>query len=144
MAHTARSYDDIPHPPLSNSRMVGAIVLALLVLALIALGFLFSRPSKLPQREAPVTLEGAAGPIRTYGSIPQLFEGNTGAKVSIGALSLGPSTLGIGSVSDVRGEIAIVRGEPWLSYPATGGSISVERNPETQESAAFLALTDVP
>ncbi|HXK20929.1 MAG TPA: acetolactate decarboxylase [Polyangiaceae bacterium] len=143
MAHTLRSYDDIPRPPLSSLRMVGAILLGLSVLAAIALGLVFSRPSKLPRSAAPVTIEGAAGPIRSYGSIPELLAGNAEAKLSLGALSLGPSTLAIGSISGLRGELAIVRGEPWLAYPVAGSGISVERNLETQESVAFLALTEV-
>src|SRR5687767_8827212 len=80
----------------SNLRLLGAIALAISVLAFIAWGFLGARPTKLPQSAAPVTLVGASGPIRTYGSIPELFEGNTGAKASLRELSLGPLTLAIG------------------------------------------------
>jgi alpha-acetolactate decarboxylase len=124
--------------------LLGAIALAISVLALIAWGFAGARPTKLPQSAVPVPLEGASGSIRTYGSIPELFEGKTGAKVSLRALSLGPRTLAIGSLSELRGEVVVLRGQPWISYPAPRNGIKVERGPTLDETVAFLALTEVP
>jgi hypothetical protein len=58
-------------------------------------------------------------------------------------LPSGPGVVALGSLSELRGEIAIVRGTRWLSYAEPGGRVRVARAASSDESAAFLALADV-
>ncbi len=145
MAHLARSPEDLPRPPLArpNLGLVLWAVFGLLVAALLVYGFGHSRAPTLRLNTPGITLDGTPGSIRTYGSIPDLLEGNVAPKVSLAALPFGSGVVAIGSLSGLRGEIAIVRGVTWLSYAEPGNRMTVERNPSKPEGAAFLALADV-
>ncbi|HTQ02594.1 MAG TPA: acetolactate decarboxylase [Polyangiaceae bacterium] len=146
MAHAARSNDEIPRPPLArpNLGLVAWALFGVLVAAFLAYGFVHSRAPMLRFNSPGITLDGTPGSIHTYGSIPELLDGKLGPKVSLSSLPTGPGVVGIGSLSELRGEIAIVRGVTWLSYAEPGNHTTVERSPTSPESAAFLALADVP
>jgi len=153
MAHTARSHheiprprDEIPSPPLTwpSATAAGWAALGILVGALIGYAAIRWHGVSLGLKGQGVVLQGTPGSIRTYGSIPELFEGKTGPKVSLATLPSGPGIVGIGSLADLRGEVAIVRGVTWRSYPESGSGIRTSSEPASGESAAFLALADVP
>lgn len=146
MAHVARSPDDLPRPPLSrpNLGLVSWAIFGVFVAALLAYGFGHSRAPSLRFNTPGITLDGTPGSIRTYGSIPELLQGNTGSKVALSALPSGPGIIAVGSLAGLRGEIAIVRGVTWVSYAEPGNQTRVAKNPIHAEGAAFLALADVP
>jgi len=127
-------------PPWVDLRVVGLVLLTLFVAVF---GYRFAGVQPPRASSAAMTLAGTPGSIRSYGSIPGLFEGETEAKVSLKEVPPRPGVVGLGSLSDLRGEIAIVRGVTWLSYPALGNRTTVESNPLKPESAAFLAFAEV-
>jgi alpha-acetolactate decarboxylase len=86
----------------------------------------------------------AQASVRIWSSLDTLKAGRTEAHVSLSEVASGPGVIGIGSLSGLRGEIAIVRGEPWLSYALPGGGVRVERPGVRDEQATFLAVADVP
>jgi hypothetical protein len=88
--------------------------------------------------------ERARASVRIWSSLDALKAGRTEAHVSLSEITSGPSVVGIGSLSGLRGEIAIVRGVPWLSYALPGGGVRVERFGVGDEQATFLAVADVP
>jgi alpha-acetolactate decarboxylase len=145
MAHTIHSEDQIPTPPMARPN-VGLMAWALFGIgsvSLLAYGFAVSRGPALRRTTPSVAIEHTPGSIRTYGSIPALMEGDTGAKVSLSVLPSGPGVIGIGSLSELRGEIAIVRGAKWLSYSLPDRRVTVENPSSSDQSAAFLVLADV-
>lgn len=142
MAHTASS-EDIPRPPLSRPHL-GLVALAFLALLLIGFGFLRASGPATGDSDAEVPLVGTPGSIRTYGSIPELYAGDTGPKLTLSDMPKGPGVVAIGSLEKLGGEIATVRGTTWLSYPAPGDRILVENRPSLREKAGFLAVADVP
>jgi acetolactate decarboxylase len=89
---------------------------------------------------------GAAGPpeVETFGSIAQLVrDRDASAKVDLAAVIRRPHAYALGSLEDLRGEITIVDGAVWLSYPPArpGAAVRVETGPSTNEAAAFLVVT---
>jgi hypothetical protein len=64
--------------------------------------------------------------------------------VFLSGLPSGPGVVAIGSLSGLRGEIAIVRGARWLSYPDSERGMTLKSGSNVPESAGFLALADVP
>jgi hypothetical protein len=144
MAHTARSHDDIPRPPMARPGigLLGWAIFALLLAAGVAFGFLRARGPALH----PVTVMAEKGPgaIRTWSSLALLSAGNTGATVPLSDLPSGPGVIGVGSLSGLRGEVAIVRGVVWVAYAQPDGKTRSERYAGSGEAATFLALADVP
>ncbi len=146
MAHVARSRADIPRPPLArpSPALLGWSLFGVFVVALLVYGFARTRAPSLRINTPGITLDATPGSIRTYGSIPELLEGRTGPKVALSELPAGSGVVAVGSLSGLTGEIAIVRGVTWVSRPAPDNRMTVERNPTGGESAAVLALADVP
>lgn len=144
MAETFGTDDPIPPPPMSrpNAGLLAWAIFGLAVAGLLAYGFVASRGPSLRSSAEGIVLEGTPGSVRTYGSIPAVLGGDTAGKINLSVLPSGPGVVGVGSLSDLRGEIAIVRGLRWLSYPA-GNGMKLERTASSGESAAFLALADV-
>lgn len=76
--------------------------------------------------------------VSTYSSLPALFSGQVGPRLRLSDLPTREPLVGVGSLSDLRGEIVIVDGECWVSYP--DGSAARQTN---DEHAAFLAVARV-
>lgn len=91
---------------------------------------------------APSPAATAAFPITLHNSLEGLTKGRLGAAASLEALPQSRGLVGIGSLSGLRGEIAIVNGETWVSYP-DGEGARAERLEGRDELAAFLATSDV-
>jgi alpha-acetolactate decarboxylase len=91
-------------------------------------------------------IAGASGavviPITLHNSLDGLTKGRLGAAVSLGAVSRGRALVGIGSLSGLRGEIAILDGAIWVSYP-NGEGVRTERLEQRDELVAFLATPSV-
>ena len=84
------------------------------------------------------------GGIRTYSTLQALMEeGNTGPHVSLATLKPDKALIGIGSLSELRGEIWIYGGEVWLGYPKDDKSAWARELGVLNESAAFAATARV-
>jgi len=87
-------------------------------------------------------------PLEIYGSIRGLAQKHDLApKVTLSDVQKSANAYGLGSLSDLRGEITIVDGMAWLAYPPAAGSTVAPRFVSTLESserAAFLAVSHVP
>jgi alpha-acetolactate decarboxylase len=84
-------------------------------------------------------------PLTTYGRLSDLMQqGRTGPAVWLRKLGEDPSLVGLGALSGLRGEVAVVDGRIWLGY-ATGDTNSHGRELDgADETAAFLAVASVP
>jgi acetolactate decarboxylase len=87
--------------------------------------------------------------LQTFGSVKALIEHHDAAgKVTLGSILGAPHAFGLGSLSDLRGEITIVDGVAWLAYPpatahAPGGKARVTSSASSNEKAGFLVATHV-
>jgi hypothetical protein len=82
--------------------------------------------------------------IRTYNTLPALLdEGRIGSFLDLAGLPRDPHLVGLGSLSHLRGEVLILRGETWLGLPAGGGATQGRALGADQQSAAFLVTASV-
>jgi len=89
---------------------------------------------------------GAVGlpEVETFGSIAQLVrDRDASAKVDLASVIRLPHAYALGSLEDLRGEITIIDGDVWLSYPPArpGAAVKVVTTAGTNEAAAFLVAT---
>jgi hypothetical protein len=91
------------------------------------------------------TLTAPRATLTSYGSLSDLMQlGRTGPAVWLRKMGDDPSLVGIGMLSGLRGEVAVVGGRVWLGY-ATDATNSHGRTLDgADESAAFLAVASVP
>lgn len=88
---------------------------------------------------------GGTVSIQAYGSLHALMDqGMTRPVVSLATLKKDPTLVGLGSLSALRGEIAIVPGEVWVAYPGDGGAMRASELGDSDETAAFVAVSSVP
>lgn len=83
---------------------------------------------------------------QSFGDVGRLIrEHDVGTKVTLARVLQQPHAYGLGSLSNLRGEITIVDGEPWLAYPPKSPQQDVRVVTEgvTTEKAAFLVATHV-
>jgi alpha-acetolactate decarboxylase len=82
--------------------------------------------------------------LTTYGTLSEVMEGRSGPAVWLRKMGDDPSLVGIGALSGLRGEVAVVDGRIWLGY-ATGDTSSHARALDgADETATFLAVASVP
>jgi len=127
-------------PPISG-KLSSWIVLAALVGVALVFGIARLSGTSLLTRSSA---QSAPNTVRVYSSLERLKAGQTGAHVSLSDIPSRPGVIGIGSLSGLRGEIAIVRGTTWLSYALPDGSMQLGGSGARNESATFLAFADVP
>jgi acetolactate decarboxylase len=92
------------------------------------------------------TIATATPSLATYGTIGRLLrEGDAAPKVVLADVLREPHAHGLGSVSELRGEITILDGEAWLSYPPVrdGDAPKVVASKDSREQAGFLVVTHV-
>jgi alpha-acetolactate decarboxylase len=82
--------------------------------------------------------------LKTYGTLHGLMDGQTGAQVSLASLRSDKSLVGLGSLSELRGEVWIFGGEVWVSYPKDDKSAWARELGTLNETAAFLVTARVP
>lgn len=82
--------------------------------------------------------------VRVWGSLRAIMhEGKTEPRIPIATAST-HGTYGVGALSELRGEVTIVDGLAWVSYPNDDGSIRVQRDASaSNESATLLATARV-
>jgi len=84
--------------------------------------------------------------VATFGTIRRLVrERDATPKVVLADVLRLPHTHALGSISDLRGEITILDGTAWLSYPParTGGRPKVVVSTDSREQAGFLVAAQV-
>lgn len=84
--------------------------------------------------------------VQVHGSLRGMFhEGQTGVMVTLDTLLPDPNLFGLGALADLAGEVTILGGMVYLSYPNDGeGSVRTVAITETDAGAALLVTTDVP
>ena len=84
--------------------------------------------------------------VETHGSIRALTDKrDVAAKITLRDVQKTLDTFGLGSLSDLRGEITILESVAWLAYPPeSGGAPRVVSSLESNETAGFLAVSHVP
>ena len=92
------------------------------------------------------TVSGGLPQVTVYGSIRQVVsQRDVAPKVQLGEVLRTPHAFGLGSLSDLRGEITIVDGTAWSSYPpaAPGAAPKVLVSSDSAERAGFLVTAFV-
>ncbi len=93
---------------------------------------------------SPASLVGSPR-VDVYGSLQEIFmSGDLSAQVSLADLPLTTHTLGLGALSDLRGEVAITAGDTWLSYPDGPDATTANQTTDPTEEAALLVVSEVP
>lgn len=96
-------------------------------------------------RPTNASASGGTIPIRTYGSLQFMMEqGQTRSVVSLATLRAESTLVGLGSLSALRGEIAILPNEIWVSYPNDDGTSRANEIGSADETAAFVVAAAVP
>jgi alpha-acetolactate decarboxylase len=118
-------------------------------LLLLAIGLYTScdrRPESGARRSPAVASLTAASPfdLKTHGTLHGLMEGKTGAQVSLASLRGDKNLIGLGSLSELRGEVWIFGGEVWLSYPKDDKTAWARELGTLNETAAFVVTARVP
>ena len=91
-------------------------------------------------------VSGGLPQVQVYGTIRQVVrQRDVAAKVELAEVLRTPHAFALGSLSDLRGEIAIVDGTAWLSYPpaARDGTPRVVVSSDSPERAGFLVAAHV-
>jgi acetolactate decarboxylase len=89
---------------------------------------------------------GGAPAVETFGTIRELVRaGDAAPKVVLADVLRAPHAHGLGSLSGLRGEITILDGVAWLSYPPerAGDRPRVVVSRDTRERAGFLVAAHV-
>ncbi len=85
------------------------------------------------------------GEVRVHGALRAMFhEGQTGAIVTLDAMLPNPDLYAVGALADLSGEITIVGGKTYLSYPEGADNTRTERTSRTSAGAALLVTAEVP
>ena len=99
---------------------------------------------------APKPVQVASYPaVETFGTIRKLTQDHdVGSKVVLDKVQASAHAYGLGSLSDLRGEITLLDGVAWLAYPpdpppAPPSVPRVVSAAETKEEAAFLVVSHV-
>lgn len=109
-----------------------------------ALAFLMSALAACaPSGEPSAQGAPAEAEVRSFGSLRAiLHEGQTGPAVRIGDVVPGPRAFGVGALSELRGEVAVIDDAIWTSYPRDDGTIDV-RPAGAEEQAALFVVASV-
>jgi alpha-acetolactate decarboxylase len=82
--------------------------------------------------------------LTTYGGLSDMMQGRTGPAVWLRKLGDDPSLVGIGALSGLRGEVAVIDGRVWLGYATDATSSHGRQLDGADETAAFMAVASVP
>lgn len=83
------------------------------------------------------------GRVESWGTMREVMaEGQTQARVSLGDVPHTPGVVGIGTLTGLQGEIAIVDGVPWIAR-VDGDRVESARGEHSGDHATLLAIADV-
>src|SRR5262245_56650509 len=92
------------------------------------------RPQAQPRAAAPVE-------VRTWGDLGAIMhEGKMDPLVTVARL-VGPHVYAVGALAGLRGDVTILDGTPWISYPAEPWTIRVEHQPGDVAATLLVAAT---
>ena len=82
--------------------------------------------------------------VQVFGALRAMFhEGRTAEVVNLGSLLPNEDLYAVGALAGLRGEVTIIRGEAFLSYPDGTRSIRTEARTSTTEGATLLVAGQV-
>jgi len=83
------------------------------------------------------------GSVQVYGALRAMFhQGQTGPTVSLDTILPDPELYAVGALADLAGEVTVVAGKTWLSYP-DGESARIEIPARPEAEATLLAASRV-
>lgn len=92
--------------------------------------------------------EGAGswnGEVKVHGALRAIHhQGQTGVQVTLDEILPNPDVYALGAVADLSGEITILGGNAYLSYPDGEEATRTEMLTETNAGATLLVAADVP
>jgi acetolactate decarboxylase len=71
-------------------------------------------------------------------------EGQTGAMATLDTLLPNPNLYAVGALAELSGEVTVVAGKAYLSYPEAGDSMRTETPDRTNAAATLLVVSEVP
>lgn len=87
---------------------------------------------------------GWEGETKRWGSVVEVNrDGRTEGRVRVIDAVAGPSTVGLGALAGLDGEVTIVDGATWTSRVERGGRVSTLHGAALDDRAAFLVTADV-
>lgn len=85
------------------------------------------------------------GRVRVHGALRAMFhEGQTGAMVTLDALLPNRNLYAVGALTDLSGEITVIGGKAYLSYPDGADDTRTETTSQTNAGATLLVAAEVP
>jgi acetolactate decarboxylase len=85
------------------------------------------------------------GEVRVHGALRAMFhEGQTGAMVTLDTLLPNPDLYAVGALADLSGEVTVVGGKAYLSYPQEADATRTETPLRTNAAATLLVSSEVP
>ena len=85
------------------------------------------------------------GEVRVHGALRAMFhEGQTGAMVTLDAMLPNTDLYAVGALADLSGEITVIGGKVYLSYPEGAENTRTETTSRTNVGATLLVATEVP
>jgi len=107
--------------------------------AITIMAFLLSLACSQGRNPAPAT-GSWDGNVQVHGALhAMLHEGQTGPNVSLDSLLPDPDLYALGALAELSGEVTIVRGKVYLSYPA--GDTTRTETPARTNAAATLFVS---
>ena len=90
------------------------------------------------------TTQAGTPDLQVHGALRAMFhQGQTGTMVTLDKISLSPLVYGVGAVADLNGEITIVGGDVFLTYPGDDDGTYTEVSEQSNEGACLLVTTEV-
>jgi len=96
--------------------------------------------------DASAAPESSVGTPETeiFGTLISVFQdGDFSANADLSEQGVAANSVGIGAISGLRGEVTILNGETWLSYPDGEDAIRVTHGNAPEEEAAMLFVSEV-
>ena len=93
---------------------------------------------------APAPMPEVGPLVRHHGSLrAMMHEGATGPAVSLDDVVPGPHAVGVGALSELRGEVTILDDRVWISFPEESTQVRTLVNSAADETAALLVVANV-
>ncbi len=86
----------------------------------------------------------AAGEVQVHGALRAMFhQGQTGTMVTLDTLLPNPDLYAVGAITDLSGEITIIAGKTYLSWPDEDGTSRTKAVERPETGATLLVSTEV-
>ncbi len=85
------------------------------------------------------------GEVRVHGTLRAMFhEGQTGPTATLDSMLPNPDLYAVGALAGLSGEVTVVRGNVYLSYPEGAEGLRTETTTRTNAAATLLVAAEVP